>query len=124
MSPPSAAPRSSEAWWTPSRALSPPHTPTLNAFIAPDGSVGLNWESVSTTDGFRVLRSYNGKDFDPIGEVSGTRNFSFSDATPRRGETCFYRLEAYNAAGSTPSNTAVVRLSTYQTLPRSPSPRR
>jgi len=76
----------------------------------------LEWTTVSERNSarFQVLRSTDGTDFSPIGEVpaagwsTSMRSYRFEDASPPRG-TAYYRLDLQDADGSSePSDLVVI----------------
>ena len=46
-----------------------------------DGSVDLEWKPVANADGYRILRSDDGKKYKLIGEVSGEDTVTYQDTT-------------------------------------------
>lgn len=96
----------SNPWFVP-RPLDPPSPPSLVAFKTPSGNCGLSWGGGTEAEGYRVYRSTDGKTFARIAELKrDTPTFTDRD-TDARG-IVYYRVRAYNAAGETDSNTALL----------------
>jgi hypothetical protein len=86
-------------------ALQPPAAPNrLQINAQAFNAITLGWaDNSSNEDGFRVMRSINGA-FTQVGAV-GPNVTSFVDTNVFQGETVIYRVDAFNTAGSTSSNT-------------------
>lgn len=72
------------------------------------GMVQLQWSTSQETDneGFEVLRSENGRNFHPVGYVSGKAttkqqsSYSFEDLRTEYGKTYYYRLRQKDFSGN------------------------
>jgi hypothetical protein len=78
-----------------------PSAPTnLSATVLSGTQIRLNWTDNSTNeDGFRIHRSTDGVNFSEINKA-GTNATSFTDSGLTGRTTYYYRVRAYNAAGS------------------------
>ena len=90
----------------------PPAAPTALAAQALSGArVRLTWtDNAGNEQGFRVQRALGSTgSFVAIGQVSANVT-TFTDSTVKAGKTYRYRVQAYNAAGSSSwSNTVTIR---------------
>jgi hypothetical protein len=100
---------------TPTRTTTPvvaiPTAPTgLTATAASRSQINLAWTDTSDSEsGFRIERSTNGTKFQQIATV-GANVTSFASTGLSRDRTYYYRVRAYNSAGSSPySNVASAR---------------
>ncbi|HYG82720.1 MAG TPA: fibronectin type III domain-containing protein, partial [Pyrinomonadaceae bacterium] len=93
------------------RATSPPIAPTGLVATAPSSTqVQLTWADNSTNEkGFKVYRSLDGKSFTEIARP-GPNSTGYTDAGRAANTTYWYRVRAYNDAGSSAfSNIVSVR---------------
>ncbi|MGD0650215.1 MAG: fibronectin type III domain-containing protein [Verrucomicrobiia bacterium] len=96
----------------------PPAAPSgLTATVVSTNQINLSWTDKSNDeDGFRIERAISsGGPWSEISSVSSNVT-AYSDTGVTCGQTYFYRVGAYNAAGDSPySNTASANTSTVDT---------
>ena len=92
---------------TPSLTVLPVSLLNFHAVQTPDHTVALQWQTAQEQNSkyTEVLRSANGKDYQPIGQVAAagnssvTKDYSFTDKAPLTGRG-FYRLKMVDLDGS------------------------
>ncbi|MFZ5974691.1 MAG: fibronectin type III domain-containing protein [Bacillota bacterium] len=79
--------------------LAPPAVPqSVTAVSAGYDSVRISWDAVSGADGYTVYRSTTSTgDYTPVKDTAST---SYTDTGLTTGQTYYYKVEAYNDAGS------------------------
>ena len=103
--------------------LSTPAAPaSLQAALGSQGHVNLTWTDQSDNElGFAIERSTDGQTF-ALADTVGSNFQTYSDGTVRPGGTYYYRIRAYNAAGTSDSSMAPSPVTTaYVSLPLAPS---
>jgi hypothetical protein len=102
---------------TASNPALPPSAPSgLAASAISATQVNLNWiDSATTEAGFRIERSADGINFAEIATVAAGAT-SYSDSTVTGGVQYWYRVRAYNIAGSSSHTTATVTTPMLETL--------
>jgi hypothetical protein len=84
-----------------------PATPSNLVAKVANSLVDLTWLDASDQAGFHVQRSTNGTSWTTIATV-GAGVTSYSTTAPAAGKTYYYRVIAYNAAGSSAASSVVV----------------
>jgi thermitase len=106
----------------PANGLPAPAAPAnLQATPASGTRVDLSWTDQSNNElGFALERSTDGVTF-YLADTVGAADVNYSDLTVQPGNTCFYRVRAYNPGGSSDYANAVSVTTPAVTLPNSPS---
>src|SRR6185312_6352977 len=81
-----------------------PTAPASLTATAGSGQITLQWTNTATNQtGFEIDKSTDGTNFSPLTNVGGNVT-NYSDAAVTAGTTYYYRVEATNSAGSSPSS--------------------
>lgn len=93
---------------------SPDAATAVRATVTASGTVTLNWtNNGSFRNGNRIMRSSDGVAFSAIASVSASATSHPATSQPT-GTVFHYRIDAFNAAGDTPSALVVSRATTAQ----------
>ncbi len=83
-----------------------PSSPTNVTATASVGQVYLQWDPVSTANGYNVLRSTNGGSYTSIASLKQTAWPQYTDTTITNGTTYSYEIEAINQSGTSAASSA------------------
>jgi hypothetical protein len=116
-----------EALYPPSTVSAPslPAAPSQLVVAAsasnPSGSIVLSWVAATNASGYVVERSTDGVAFSPIAQPGATAT-GYTDSGLAPGATYYYRVDAYNSAGSSAySNVAWGQTQVLTSAPSAPT---